>query len=273
MQRADQFVSRAPPGRRSPIFSPLLVLCLLAVALASSDCASPRKKDHISVMPPPPPPFLSGAMALLLTNCAGFSADAVLQTGSPADPVQALSGKLLGRGPLLLFALDERSAVGKRLRVGEFSFLWDVAAGRGYLVSEALQAYAPLSSHLAVTNLHVRSARPAAERPDGHTCQCAEVEVGSSDGPALFRVWQAADAQAFPVRITSETPAPALSLSLSRLRLETIPANLFVPPDGFNRYESAENMMAELSMRQESRHRKPSELPVEPLPNPRGPPR
>ena len=90
--------------------------------------------------------FLNGPMAILLTNTSGFSCHVVMTTGSPPIPGETVSGNSCAGAPELLFAPDAHCPAGKRFARSGFSFIWDVAAQHGYLLSEALQGYAPISS-------------------------------------------------------------------------------------------------------------------------------
>ncbi|MGA2864567.1 MAG: hypothetical protein ABSF95_08765 [Verrucomicrobiota bacterium] len=263
MRTANQYLRRRPRELRLAGLG-RLGWWALAVALAGAGCAHSRNKDRIGLIPPPAPAFLNGPMAVLLTNASGFSCHVVMSVGSPANPGERVAGELLGRGTQLLFVPDANSLAGKRFAKRGFSFIWDAAGQRGYLLSEALQGYAPISSPVQATNVVVRASRPAPERAGGHPCQQTEVEVASNNGTrALFRVWRAADLKGFPICIVTAAPGRPLAVNASKLRLEAPSSRLFLPPDGFTRYDSAETMMAEMAMRQENLRRKPTEEPLE----------
>ncbi len=245
--------------------------CVVAAAVVAAGCAHWRNKDRIGLIPPPVPPFLNGPMAVLLTNASGFSCHVAMTTGSPPIPGETVSGQLLCRGAQLLFAPDAHWLAGKRFARGAFSFVWDVAAQRGYLLSETLQGYAPISSQVRATNVLAVASRAASEKVGGHQCQRTEVEVDSSDGSkAPFQVWRASDLKAAPLRIATAAPGRVI-VNFSKIRDEAPSSRLFVPPDGFTRHDSAETMMAEMAMRQESLKRKPEEAePAELQPAARG---
>jgi len=207
---------------------------------------------------PQPPPFVSGPVALLLTNVEGFAGSVVMETRFSSNKVRSRSGELLGRGGKLLF-VPEGSASGRRgARAGGFSFVWDVGKNSGYLLSEAMQAYAPIPSGVRFTNI---VAKPAAspspsERIEGHPCERQETVVFSSDGATVeLHTWRAADLKGFPVRINWATNSTSCAISFSRLQLQSPPGELFQPPDGFTKYESAEVLMNELLLRQRSGRR------------------
>jgi hypothetical protein len=201
-------------------------------------------------------------MAVLLTNAPGFSCYLVMTAGSPPNPNETLSGQLLVRESRLLFAPDTKAPAVKRFARGGFSYVWDVAAQQGCLLSEALQGYAPVSSRIRVTNMSARASSPAPEMVQGHACQKTEIELASNDGAsARFRVWRATDLKGLPVRIVAAAPGRPVTVSLSNFRLQAPAARLFAPPDGFTHHDSAETMMAEMAMRQENLKRKPTEAP------------
>ncbi len=86
---------------------------------------------------------------------------------------------------------------------------------------------------------------------DGHRCEEQEADVASSYGStAAFSVWRAADLQGFAMRIASVTNSATLTVSFSKVRIEQPPEDIFLPPNGFTKYDSAEAMMDELASRQ-----------------------
>jgi hypothetical protein len=90
--------------------------------------------------------------------------------------------------------------------------------------------------------------------------------VTASDGAAtFFQVWRATDLKGVPLRIICPSNGMPMTLTLSKVRLETVPADLFVPPNGFSKYDSVEAMMTELAMRGMNLGRKPF-YPTEDLP-------
>ena len=231
----------------------------VAIAGLAGGCSSSRKRGA-GLIPPPVPEFLRGPMGILLTNTPGASAFVRLEAETANSAGEPYVGELLIRGSQLLFAPEFNSKATKRFRACGFNFVWDVAEQRGFLLSEALQGYAPISSEVAATNLISGPARPTSERLDGHDCEQVEFTVNSKGAaPAIFRVWRARDLQGFPMRILRVGDTRPLTLSCSRVRLEAPAAKLFQPPGDFTRYDSSEAIMAELALRQENLRRKPVE--------------
>jgi len=239
---------------------------LLLVAAVAGGCAGSKKDESpisaIAGVPAPPPPiFLTGPMALLLTNCDGFRAHVVLEGGAPAPGAGMPAGELMGRGPKLLFAPALDSAAGKRSHVQESAFIWDVSTNRGFVLNDPLQAYAPMSSSRQFTNVVAGPALNEAtpEKIAGHPCQQSEVTVTANDGTATtLRVWRATDLKGLPVRIVSSAGAMPLTLTLTKARLESLPNDLFTPPSGFTKYDSAEALINELVARQMNYRRRPT---------------
>jgi hypothetical protein len=231
---------------------PLLIVFLVA------GCSS-RKNQFIVIPAPQPPAFLNGPMALLLTNADGLHAHVVLESGTPAR--QLAAGELMGKGGKLLFAPALTKEARKQPFSGGFAFLWSVPGNRGYLLSDPLQAFSPYSSALQFTNVTAGPATTHAKRETiaGHPCEPVEAIVSASDGSiAAFRLWRATDLNGLPLRIICTSTGTPLTLNLSKPRLEKLPDDLFLPPSGFTKYDSAEALANELAVRQNSLKRRPS---------------
>ncbi|HWI57877.1 MAG TPA: hypothetical protein VNZ22_11670, partial [Bacillota bacterium] len=189
-------------------------LCLAVLAVLVGGCAHSRKAKAREVtmgfVAPPPPAFLAGPMAVLLTNTGGFSARVAFQTPQLSLPGEVQSGELLARGSKFLFAAHRNKAIERYILPGGYSFLWDVAENRGYLLSEALQGYAPVSLDLRVTNLVAHANQAVSQQFEGHPCTTEEATAQLSDGStAVLQVWRATDLKGFPVRMTlPSTPTP-----------------------------------------------------------------
>ena len=215
----------------------------------------------VGIRAPKPPVFLNGPMALLLTNVDGFSAHAVLESGAPANGVELAAGELLGRGGNLLFAPGRNKADGKRARTEDFAFIWDVAVNQGVMLNDPLQGYAPVSYGRLFTNLTISTTlnNAATENVAGHPCQPVQMAVAANDGSvSIFRVWRATDLRGLPVRIAGASDGTPVTLTLSKVKLEAVPNDLFQPPVGFTKYASAEAMVNELVMRQGNLKHRPN---------------
>ena len=238
--------------------SGLLVLLIAALAAGCAQTAS-RARAVADPPAPQPPVFLTGPMALLLTNVDGFRARVVLESGAPAR--QVIAGELISQGGNLVFAPDLSQAADKHPPAEGFAFIWNVAANQGYLLNEPLQAYAPISSSRQFTNLAASTAvNPSApQKVAGHPCQPIEVTVAATDGSTtLYRLWRATDLKGLPLRITCASNGLPQTLTLSKVRLQTLPNDLFLPPNGFTKYDSPEALATELAARQRSLKHRPS---------------
>ncbi len=245
------------------------VAVLSLTALLASGCAhSPeRERQETEILTPLPPPFISGPMAVLLTNAGGFSARVTLESEALPGGPGAPTGQMLGRGTQLLFAPEPKEMGRKHVPAG-LSFIWDVAANRGYVLSEALQGYAPVSAPAQITNVSIRPEPGGRETVGGHPCVPEAATIQMSDGAtAVFRALRAPDLKGFPLKVSSSSNTAPLTVSFSKVRLELPPAELFEPPPGFTKYSSPEAMADELAVRQRNLHRKPGEEPI-PLPEP-----
>jgi hypothetical protein len=234
-----------------------LSLAGLALALAAGGCSHSQDKDareaaRTGIYSAPFPAFLNGPMAVLLTNSGGFSARAMVQTEPAAAPEEgARPGQLFCRGSRLLYVPDPSESTEKGAHSGGFSFIWDTAENRGYVLSEALQGYAPVASNVQATNIVAQANQAAPRKFAGHSCVPEDATVLMSDGSTtVFQVLRATDLKGLPVRVISVTRNAPLTLNLSKIRLEPPPNDLFAPPDSFTRYNSPEVMVDELAIRE-----------------------
>ncbi len=227
----------------------------LLFLLLNAGCAhAPR---HESFLPPDAtPPFIAGPAALLLTNRESFSAHLVMTYETPSNDAPSLSGKLLQRQHTLLFEPDSDDSQRMHSRMGQFCFIWDVAEFRGYILSEALQGYAPISSANHFTNLVVQLVAGPSERLEGHSVEHAQATVSANNGQqSVFRLLRAQDLNMLAIQIDSADNSPRSRLTLSKVRLEEPAKELFLPPDGFTKYASEEALLNELAARQQSGRR------------------
>jgi hypothetical protein len=240
-----------------------LALLLLASGCASRESFEARAKGVTAVITPQPPAFFTGPACVLLTNSGGYSARLTAQTQGFAEHERNFSGQLLGLGSKLFFAPDPDSVSGKKDRYGGFSFIWDVAENRGYALSEALQAYAPVSSSTRVTNVVIAAAPATPQKLAGHTCELAQATVQKDDGSiSSFELLRATDLNGLPVKISSITNSTPLTLTFAKIRFGSPGAAVFTPPDGFTKYTSSEAMADELAAREHNLNRKHTEEPI-----------
>jgi hypothetical protein len=233
-------------------------LIVSACAAFFSGCSSTHshRTPRSGAGEPLPPGFLTGPAAALLTNLGPFSAHVVISNPFPIAKI--LSGELFARDGQLLFAAEPGKRDQKKL-AGVFTYMSDIRNRQGFVMSEALQGYAPLIPAVGPTHLASHTMEGVIEKVDGHVCQRQEATVEMSDGSqSVFQLLLALDLNRFPIRISSLSNAPAFTISLSKIRNEALPADLFSPPTGFTRYDSPEMMLTELIMRQNNLTRKPT---------------
>jgi hypothetical protein len=233
--------------------------CFLPIALAIVGCAHKEESDanFLRTERTRPPAFLKSAAALLLTNSDGFIGHVAVGAPSLSSlPEHAsyaedrVSGELFGRQGKLFFLPDE-TVKSKRPLNGGVSFIWDATQNKGFVLSEALQGYAPISSSTLFTNLLITNADTAlTEKIAGQTCQRATALASAADGTtAAFEIWRAPESKGFPLRIVSTNP-PGFDLHFAKMEPRTPSNEQFSIPPGFTKYESLEGMMNELVARQ-----------------------
>ncbi len=234
-------MSTTTPG---PIGLLALVAAVALIGFLASGCAGrqrPKYEPDERIIDATPP-FLMGPAAALLVNTNGYSARVTLDLPAAAGKVHSFSGQLLCSGSRLLFAPSG----------GDRIFMWDVRQHGGFILSEALQGYAPISTPTQITNFvtAAEAATPTVNAVNGHPGHESEVAVASDDGSTVkFAVWSAADLDDFPVRIRSLNAPVPFTLNLLELRTEQLAAKLFLPPEDFTPYASAAAMTSELAAR------------------------
>jgi hypothetical protein len=227
------------------------LLCLAAAFIGG--CASRHAGPVYQAGDENPPDFLAGPVAAVLTNLNGFSAHITFTTSSPEGAALAKSGELLGREGRLIFQ-PTLHIKGKRARTeGGLFFIWDETKHSGYVLSEALQGYAPIKSDAgAASQLSITKEGIQAD-VNGHPChRCGAVVVLNNGLEARLTLWQADDVKHFPVRIEAGNGPNHMTLDFSEIRLESPAQELFLPPDGFTAYASSIALMNELIVRDSS---------------------
>jgi hypothetical protein len=167
------------------------------------------------------------------------------------------SGELLGRDGRLIFqpVLDLK---GKRARTeGGLFFIWDTTKNSGYVLSEALQGFAPIKIDAPPAGQFAIAREAIKEDINGHPChQCKATAVLGNGLQEHLTLWQADDAKHFPVRIEADNGAERMTLNFSEIRLEYPPLGLFAPPQGFTAYANSVALMNELIIREASLSKK-----------------
>jgi hypothetical protein len=193
-----------------------------AAFLSLFGCARDRDLELLQpfqpVYAPLPPEFLTGPIGRHLARQPAFAAR-VEAIGEPTAPPHGMKGQLYGADHILVFAPDPDPETHKDAPEEIFTFIWNTSAGSGYVLSEALQGYAPVTfSSLAATN------------------------SGSGGNLQVLHTEKPGD---FPVQLATTN----ITVKLSRVRLGQPAADLMSPPPGFTRYSSAELMAQEIALR------------------------
>jgi hypothetical protein len=238
-------------GFEFALLPPILVCVMLKLfQTAVTGCFSKTRTTY-HAGDEAPPPFMAGPAAVLLTNLDGFSAHLTASIPQRDGQRRQMSGDLLEREGRLIFQ-PQTGVKGKHARSeGGMFFIWHEDRNTGYILSDPLQAYAPVMSRVQVTNIAWNTSGATEEQAGGHPCRRLEAILQSSDGSSVrYMVWQAEDLKRFPMRIAQVGGGPGLTLDFTNVRLELPAPELFYPPEGFTKYESPTALMNELIVRQ-----------------------
>jgi hypothetical protein len=227
------------------------VTVLLLVGCASTPDIEIPEHIHAPTFAPELPLFLRAPVAAAFTNTASYSAHIEAQ-GASILPQKIVAGEIFQQKGFLLFAaVPEKIGDKKHPIEPGFGFLWNVGEQKGWLLSEALQAYAPVSAMAAASNL-VAAPMTQEERIDGHPCRGESWRA--TNGGTGFVVWRASDLDGIPLRIEGTIDSTSFHLNLSKVRVQQLGNDVFKIPEGFTKYNSAEALVDELAARQHHLH-------------------
>jgi hypothetical protein len=233
------------------IFQTTLLGALSLAMMLAVGCTSEKQKDAAMarVGDEGPPDFVTGPALVSLEKFEGFSADVV---ATAANGAPAVSGQLIGLMGRLIYQPSTTANIknAKYYRGGMF-FIWDTSTQKGYVLSEALQGYAPITNAASVTNQVDLTAAPVSEIVNGHPCHRGQLLLALSDGSgARLTEWRADDLRHFPVRVRAETAGREVTVDLTNIRLDLPSRDLFLPPASFTRYASSMALINELMIRE-----------------------
>lgn len=229
----------------------------LAAACFMSGCASapqPEWEDGRIDLETRPPLPLEPAVAWLFTNQPPFQAKvAITRPGDSADHKPA-PARLAGAGGRLHYTTDYRD---RDDQPRNMSFVWDATTESGYAMSEALQGYAQVAAAGRLASVQAQEPEGALfEKIDRQETRRRKYLATLENGATMeVNVWESTEARGFPMRIEGRTSAGTVTATLSDVRFENPPAGLFVPPEGFSRFESTDRMVSELLRRLTVRRR------------------
>jgi hypothetical protein len=239
----------------------ILAACLGAAFLTG--CASEAKKEATlaKLGDETPPEFMVGPASESLVDFDGFSANVVENdspilpgAATPARPARSVSGVVIGRKGRLIYQPWTTAQIkdGKITHGGMF-FIWDINVQRGYVLSEALQGYAPIAPPVLITNSAPANNALASEPVNGHPCHRVESTVEMADGStAKLTEWRADDLGRFPVRLQVSSGGREETVDFTNVRLDLAKPELFMPPGDFTKYASAGLLINELMIREAS---------------------
>ena len=246
-------------------------MCLAAVGTLIAGCASSRRSDgrfasDRGVSHGQTPWILTGPACILLTNADSFVAHIlVTENGATEGRPPALSGELYCRLTRLYLVPDAPHSRSRHGYPDALSFIWNVSQGSGFALSEPLQGYAPIGSPLRLTNVLIEadSRIPPPDKIEGHRCAREIITVVSGEGYTnQFEAWRAPDLKNVRLKIISRVGDAPFKVTLSQVRLGSLPLAMFEPPPGFTPYASLMAMQNELAQRElNQRRRLESELP------------
>lgn len=230
----------------------ILAGILLAQAMCGCAHSRPRSGDSKSragVLLPKLTAVFAGPVSSLLTNAAGFQSELAISWDD--TPPLKMEGWIFVEGGKL--RIEAGSGSSKRANTGEFGLIWDVAANRGYVTSEALQGYAPIQSAIRVTNLTTQALPGQPQQLQDHPTDKAQVTITGSDGHILrLELTRAQDLGNLPLKIDSTDSGNSFHLALTKIRSAVQGEDLFLPPDGFTPYGSQTALIEELAARQQT---------------------
>jgi hypothetical protein len=230
---------------------PEILLWSVIVVLWGSGCASNDSHNSLAgateTLLPKLTSVVTGPTGTFLTNGNGFQAEFTISfDGAPGSSLN-LSGQVFAKGGKLRFEAVTPGA--KPKHQDEFGVVWDAAALRGYVFSEALQGFAPINGMTRFTNL-TEAFTGSPEQWEGHLVGRANVNGTASEGRVIsLQLLRAQDLGNLPVQVRSLSPLPAFTLTLTKIRPIVSAEELFVSPDGFTKYDNETALVSELSAR------------------------
>ena len=206
----------------------LALLGLWAGGCSSSKNQVDPTREPAQMLLPRLTDAVTGPAAGLLTNLDGFDGQFTIDFGSTGVDELTATGEVHERGGLLCFEPVFKTLNRKGIGAGAFTVIWDAAGRRGYVLSDALQGFAPVVPQVESTNT---------------------TAAGDSGKATELRVDRADHLNGLAVRIQSLDAEQPFTLTLSGVKPGLPPPEIFVPPDGFTRYDSEGAMLSELATR------------------------
>lgn len=243
-----------PSPNRAQLSGPALPLALV-VLISFSLCGclhhkAPAGRPEEETLLPTLRTLFTGPCALALTNGGAFEAQCQICLNPAAEKPRFLPGVLCIRGSQV--RLETLPPKSKSPSLLEFGIIWDTRANTGFVFSEALQAYAAISSAPPFTN-SAQIATSDKEKMNGHTVDHATATFAGPSGQTLvMQLIRARDAQNIPLSMSSAAEPHPFLVTLDKIQFLNPPDSLFLPPDGFTKYPTEAALVGELVDRQQS---------------------
>jgi hypothetical protein len=253
MWNEPDIMRQSSPGRF--IVAGMLAGLALVLMAWTSGCAHTNgvAGGGVEALLPEATSVLTGPAAVLLTNGNACGAEFIMTFPNASPSPLKFSGQMLVSGGKLRLEGTFGKPNRESRRMGDFGLIWNVAAGQGYVFSEALQGYAPINEAIQFTNLVSQVTAAQTERIEGHVVDQVNVTVTDRDGQTTtIQLLRAQDLGNLPLQIHSVDGSHPFALTLSKIQQVTPAEDLFLPPDGFTKYESEAAMLIELTGRQQS---------------------
>jgi hypothetical protein len=201
------------------------------------------------------PSWLAGPSAAVLAGNGDFTARVVWHRRDPADEARPpLPGLLAARDGSLFFAPGGERKHGPR-PFADGVFVANPTTGEGFVTSEALQGYAPLTNRVGAARINAEPVAGAAHASrHGHDGEPVVFRVATGTIDTAYPGTRATDLGGFPLELNSAAGGPPWMLELEDIRKESPPAEWFRPPEGYTRYESAPAMVGDLLVRGAGQH-------------------
>jgi len=228
----------------------LLAACLAGCSSSGGNPHDPvSARGGVSVVLPQVIVVTTGPVALLATNGGAYSAEFTLTFDNPGGKPLKLSGVLLVAGGKV--RAEYVRANGKPLPGGALDVIWDAAAQRGWVISEALQACARVNDAVHCTNVVTETAAGATGAVDGHPVDRAKTVLQCANGHLItLQVARARDLGGAPLQIQLVSRTDGFGLGLTKVQAVKLPDDLFLPPEDFEKFASAATLVDELAFRQ-----------------------
>jgi hypothetical protein len=219
---------------------------------------------HAQLGGAPGVPQFGNSMEKLFGDNQTFSATLQMQMNSTGSPM-TMSGKMSFDKGSSRTEMDMGDMQGGGLPPGAMTMMKSAGLDRMvtisqsnkkvvYVVYPGAQSYAEMTTpdSAAATNADskVEITKLGAETVGGHPCVKNKAVVTDQQGEKHeFTVWNATDLKNFPVKIEMNEQGSAITMSYQNISFSKPDASLFIPPTGYTKYGSVQEMMQAVMMK------------------------